>query len=368
MGPTTLASTLLAFLLSTPFASGTAPVASNNTPGTSFQAKGPPCDSVVSSSPDGNGAVVVMNCVGLPSTGGPFEYYISNGTCSAAKEMLDPYDDGGKACDAGSPQTCAVGDLSGKHGDINGTVGQSSYNDQYISTVCGSNATVCGGRSLVLKYANGTLLSCANYTQAAGGSGAGQTHSATPDPIVVTKTREATNIVAGPVSTVIVAGNGSALNDQPSTTSTVQTTIMTTAAASLVTVAVPTVGFALPGNNNTVTVTTTATKNDTVLATAFSTPQVSPLSITTYAANATTVAPVGLLVVTIPTINAAGQSITTFVTIPPNAVSLPPTRTTSYSTALQAGTMTQYVTSYQASPASTATYPPSSGSSDLSVV
>ncbi|KAH9845489.1 Cu,Zn superoxide dismutase-like protein [Teratosphaeria destructans] len=317
MTSTNFAATLLACLLSTRFAYGTAPVASGTPPGASFQVKGP-CDSVVSSSPDGNGVVVNMNCAGLPATGGPFHYYIANGTCPTASAMLDPYKDGGKTCDMGKPQTCAVGDLSGKHGAINRTSGQSSYNDPYVSTVCGSNATVCG-RSLIVNYANGTLLSCANYLQAAGGSGAAPMNSSTPVPSILTTTREATNIAAGPVSTVIVAGNGSALSDQPSTTTTAQATIWTTAAASLVTVVVPTVGYALPGHNNTVTVTTTATRNDTVPASAVSTLQILPSNTSAVATNATTAGRANLLVVTVPATNAAGQTITTTMTIPPNS-------------------------------------------------
>jgi hypothetical protein len=45
----------------------------------------------------------------------------ANGNCTATLAHLDPYQRGeDPLCDASAPQTCQVGDLSGKHGEING--------------------------------------------------------------------------------------------------------------------------------------------------------------------------------------------------------------------------------------------------------
>jgi hypothetical protein len=45
----------------------------------------------------------------------------SNGNCSSTDGHLDPYMAGETTpCDANKPQTCQVGDLSGKHGTMPG--------------------------------------------------------------------------------------------------------------------------------------------------------------------------------------------------------------------------------------------------------
>lgn len=43
----------------------------------------------------------------------------SNGSCDATGDHLDPENRGeSPPCDASQPQTCQVGDLAGKHGNI----------------------------------------------------------------------------------------------------------------------------------------------------------------------------------------------------------------------------------------------------------
>jgi len=56
------------------------------------------------------------------------EYYVhdnpiaQNGSCSPAGGVLDPYNvTTAVDCNPNDPQYCMVGDLSGKHGLINGT-------------------------------------------------------------------------------------------------------------------------------------------------------------------------------------------------------------------------------------------------------
>jgi hypothetical protein len=66
-------------------------------------------------------------------------------------------------CDPSKPQTCQVGDLSGKYGKImgNGTF-QASYLDLYTSTKSGLGSFF-GNRSVVVHTSNATRLTCANF-------------------------------------------------------------------------------------------------------------------------------------------------------------------------------------------------------------
>ena len=68
---------------------------------------------------------VTLGGFDLPEGSGPFGYHIhdqpvpSDGNCTATKAHLDPYERGQKpACDSSKPETCEVGDLSGKHGKL----------------------------------------------------------------------------------------------------------------------------------------------------------------------------------------------------------------------------------------------------------
>lgn len=79
------------------------------------------------SNPSGEGVLFQVSLSGFPTEGGPFLYHIhdnpiANGNCSTAGGHLDPFLRGDSpACDSENPSTCQVGDLSGKHGKINGT-------------------------------------------------------------------------------------------------------------------------------------------------------------------------------------------------------------------------------------------------------
>jgi Cu/Zn superoxide dismutase len=82
---------------------------------------------VAQSDPSGTGVLFQVTLAGFPAEGGPFLYHIHanpivDGNCSTAGGHLDPFNRGDSpACDASEPSTCQVGDLSGKHGKINGT-------------------------------------------------------------------------------------------------------------------------------------------------------------------------------------------------------------------------------------------------------
>ncbi|KAA6410836.1 MAG: Cu [Lasallia pustulata] len=78
------------------------------------------------SNANGTGVVFTMNLSGFPSAAlGPFLYHIhnqpvpTNGSCAGTLAHLDPYIRGDiPPCDPTQPETCQVGDLSGKHGNI----------------------------------------------------------------------------------------------------------------------------------------------------------------------------------------------------------------------------------------------------------
>ncbi|PTB64616.1 Cu,Zn superoxide dismutase-like protein [Trichoderma citrinoviride] len=106
----------------------------------------------------------------FPKTGGPFLYHIHeepavNGNCTSTLAHLDPYHRGETpACNASEPQTCQVGDLSGKYGKITSDPFVAEYFDLYTSLQPGSPAFF-GNRSIVVHYANKTRLTCANFAK-----------------------------------------------------------------------------------------------------------------------------------------------------------------------------------------------------------
>jgi hypothetical protein len=79
--------------------------------------------------PGGTGVQFVVHFEGFPSPAlGPFMYHVHdqpippNGNCTAALAHHDPYKRPEKPlCDPSQPQTCQVGDLSGKYGNITGS-------------------------------------------------------------------------------------------------------------------------------------------------------------------------------------------------------------------------------------------------------
>ena len=92
-----------------------------------------------------------------------------NGNCTATLAHLDPFDrPESPICDPKLPQTCQVGDLSGKHAEI--PEGQAEYHtsyvDLYASTLEGIGAFF-GNRSIVFHYANKTRVSCASFEKVA---------------------------------------------------------------------------------------------------------------------------------------------------------------------------------------------------------
>ena len=121
-------------------------------------------------SPDGVGVIWTVDVTGFPAAGGPFLYHIhdqpvpANGNCTATLAHLDPYIRGEvPICDPSQPQTCQVGDLSGKYGEPAGPNYQATYHDLYTSTQQGP-ASFFGNRSIVFHLNNKTRINCANFT------------------------------------------------------------------------------------------------------------------------------------------------------------------------------------------------------------
>ncbi|KAJ9326575.1 hypothetical protein DTO027B5_189 [Paecilomyces variotii] len=124
-------------------------------------------------SKDGVGVEIRANFWGFPDEG-PYQYHIheapipANGDCAAAGPHLDPYKRGETPpCDIDAPESCQVGDLSGKHGPIWIAPGEAfvvKYTDFFLST-SPANPAYFGNRSIVLHTANGTRLNCGNFRE-----------------------------------------------------------------------------------------------------------------------------------------------------------------------------------------------------------
>ncbi|KAH7627654.1 superoxide dismutase [Sordaria sp. MPI-SDFR-AT-0083] len=155
---------------------------------------------VVKSGDGGVGTQFNIELSGIPEDG-PFTYHIhvnpvpENGNCSATLAHLDPTERGeDPVCDKSKPETCQVGDLSGKYGAI--TKGQTtfsaSYLDKYASLVEGTGAYFLN-RSIVFHYPNKTRITCANFKITNAGSAPHPSESVSDDhTVTVTQT--------GPVS------------------------------------------------------------------------------------------------------------------------------------------------------------------------
>ncbi|KAH7376044.1 cytosolic Cu/Zn superoxide dismutase [Plectosphaerella cucumerina] len=127
---------------------------------------------IATSAPDGVGVEFKVQFSNLPKEGGPFSYHIhatpvpENGNCTAAQAHLDPYIRGQAIpCDDERPETCEVGDLSGKHGLIDSAEDpfEATYIDRYSSLIEGQGAFF-GNRSFVFHFSsNLTRITCANF-------------------------------------------------------------------------------------------------------------------------------------------------------------------------------------------------------------
>lgn len=91
----------------------------------------------------------------------------ADGNCTSTLGHLDPFGAGSDTpCDASAPESCEVGDLSGKHGKAETDPFNAQYIDYYAS-MNENDASFFGNRSFVLHYANKTRLACANFEKIA---------------------------------------------------------------------------------------------------------------------------------------------------------------------------------------------------------
>ncbi|KAL8787167.1 MAG: hypothetical protein Q9213_002383 [Squamulea squamosa] len=170
------------------------------------------------SNANGTGVNFAISVSGFPDPSlGPFMYHIhdqpvpSNGNCTATLAHQDPYIRGEvPPCDPTHPETCQVGDLAGKHGNVTGDPFNTAFLDLYLSTHQGP-ASFFGNRSIVFHTRNATRLTCANFTLTSGNStsssgttpgGNGTVTGSNPVPSPFTGGAAATFVSAG----AIVAG------------------------------------------------------------------------------------------------------------------------------------------------------------------
>ncbi|KAK1990324.1 superoxide dismutase, partial [Colletotrichum falcatum] len=118
--------------------------------------------------PEGKGVEFKVRFSNLPKEGGPFSYHIhadpvpADGNCTKTLAHHDPFIRGeATPCDASKPETCQVGDLSGKHGAVTGDY-EKVYLDPYLSIAEGPGSFF-GNRSFVFHFANKTRITCANF-------------------------------------------------------------------------------------------------------------------------------------------------------------------------------------------------------------
>jgi len=135
---------------------------------------------------NGTGVAFTVAFSGLPSSGGPFLYHIhdqpvpTDGNCTGTLGHLDPTKRGEMPpCDPTLPETCQVGDLSGKYGKVISAPFSASFVDPYASTKSGLGAFF-GNRSITFHFANTTRITCANFTLTGNGTSNGTVTPTSP--------------------------------------------------------------------------------------------------------------------------------------------------------------------------------------------
>ncbi|PWY73208.1 Cu,Zn superoxide dismutase-like protein [Aspergillus sclerotioniger CBS 115572] len=109
---------------------------------------------------------------GIPTDGQPLAYHIhekpvpEDGNCYSTGAHLDPYKRGDTIpCDIKAPETCQVGDLSGKHGPVWAPEDETfsvTYTDWFVSNVVG-DVSFFGNLSVVVHASDNSRLACGNF-------------------------------------------------------------------------------------------------------------------------------------------------------------------------------------------------------------
>jgi len=109
-----------------------------------------------------------IDVTGLAVAKGPYKYHIhvkpvpESGNCTETGGHLDSYVRGDSPpCDSSKPQTCEVGDLSGKYGTVAGPDVKKEFNDPYtaLNTI---QLGYIGNRSIVFHDASAARIACAS--------------------------------------------------------------------------------------------------------------------------------------------------------------------------------------------------------------
>ncbi|KAK4129172.1 Cu,Zn superoxide dismutase-like protein [Parathielavia appendiculata] len=113
------------------------------------------------------GVNYTINVTGLAVEKGPYKYHIhvnpvpESGSCTETGGHLDSYVRGAEPpCDSSMPQTCEVGDLSGKYGAVAGPDVKKEFNDPYTAM----NTIQLGyvaNRSIVFHDESSARIACA---------------------------------------------------------------------------------------------------------------------------------------------------------------------------------------------------------------
>ncbi|KAK3393536.1 Cu,Zn superoxide dismutase-like protein [Podospora didyma] len=118
------------------------------------------------------GVNYTIDITGLPAEKGPYKYHVhlkpvgADGNCADTGTHLDSYVRGDSPpCDSTAPQTCEVGDLSGKYGTVTGPTVLKSFNDPY-SALNIIMLGYIGNRGIVFHDSSSARIACATLLKA----------------------------------------------------------------------------------------------------------------------------------------------------------------------------------------------------------
>ncbi|RDW67722.1 hypothetical protein BP6252_09118 [Coleophoma cylindrospora] len=229
---------------------GNATVVENNPPGKVYKATLPEKEFFNPDDPRGNvkgsiSAVANDNGIGvtfkvkfenLPTSGGPFPYHLhvnpvaDDGNCTGTLAHLDPFIRGEtEACNPDLPQTCQVGDLSGKYGKIDSDPFTAEFSDDFASTADGIGAFF-GNRSFVVHFANKTRITCANFKLVDDTGDYGSIISTTSS--ISTSTTTSSTTTSSPSTTSPTSSTTATSSPSSTTTSSSSTTLTSTSSTS----------------------------------------------------------------------------------------------------------------------------------------
>ncbi|KAK4207095.1 superoxide dismutase [Rhypophila decipiens] len=119
------------------------------------------------------GVNYTIDVTGLDAARGPYKYHVharavpESGNCTDTGGHLDSYLRGDTPpCDSTAPQTCEIGDLSGKFGLEKGPVINKFFNDPY-SALNIINLGYIGDRGIVFHEGSSARIACATLKKVA---------------------------------------------------------------------------------------------------------------------------------------------------------------------------------------------------------